>query len=177
MSNSINSTMDHEHAWFVAVPKRQEFTQPSFHFGERVKFYQGQGHERTWETGRITGMQFVEGQQWTYNVILDNTSSLITCGVQALTAREDELKLVKDSYAIRDQLQPERPWLLTGKAALQLGITATQLRKLRLNGLFKSGHHYRDISIPGSGLSRWQWHVGRCAQALQVPPEKRLVCP
>ncbi|MBM0745161.1 hypothetical protein JOY44_27170 (plasmid) [Phormidium sp. CLA17] len=54
-----------------------------------------------------------------------------------------------------------------------LGITNNQLRKLRLNGLFKQGFHYRDTSIPNSGLPRWQWHVERCTQALESPLERR----
>lgn len=171
----MNSIEKHDHAWFVAVPKQQEFIQPSFHFGERIKFCQGQGSDRVWETGRIMGMQFVEGQQWLYKVTLDDTSLLILHGVQEITAREDELKLVKDSYTIRDHLTPERQWFLTSEAALQLGITATQLRKLRINGLFKSGHHYRDISVPNSGLPRWQWHVGRCSKALKISGRQRSV--
>jgi hypothetical protein len=174
MRNSITSIKQNEQAWFIAVPKRQEFTQPAFHFGERVKFCQGQGYDRVWETGRILGMQFVESEQWLYSISLDNEALLFPDGVQRVTAREDELKLVKDSNAIRDQLQPERQWLLTAEAALQLGITATQLRKLRLNGLFKSGHHCRDISVPNSGLPRWQWHVERCSKAIEASGKKRL---
>jgi hypothetical protein len=174
MKDSINRVQEHEHAWIIAVPKRQEFTQPTFHFGERVKFCQGQGSDRTWETGRITGMHFVEGEQWLYSVLLDPTSALVSCGVQAVTARAIELKLVQDSSTIRAQLHPQQPWLLTAEAALHLNLTATQLRKLRLNGLFKSGHHYRDISVPNSGLPRWQWHVERCSKALEVSGKRRL---
>lgn len=174
MRDSISYVPEHEYAWIIAVPKRQEFTQPAFHFGERVKFCQDQGHDRTWETGRITGMHFVEGEQWLYSVLLDQTSTLISCGVQAVTARAVELKLVQDSYAIRAQLQPSKQWLLTAEAALQLSLTATQLRKLRLNGLFKSGHHYRDISVPNSGLPRWQWHVERCSKALESSGKRRF---
>lgn len=174
MKDLINSVQDHEHAWIIAVPKRQEFTQPSFHFGERVKFCQGQGIDRTWETGRITGMHFVEGEEWLYSVLLDNTSELVLCGVQEVTARAVELKLVQDSCTIRTQLQPQKQWLLTAEAASQLGITAAQLRKLRLNGLFKSGHHYRDISVPNSGLPRWQWHVERCNKALEASGKRRF---
>ena len=174
MRDSISYVPEHEHAWIIAVPKRQEFTQPAFHFGERVKFCQGQGSELVWETGRITGMHFVDGEQWLYSVLLDNTSALVSDGVQAVTAKAIELKLVKDSYAIRAQFQPQKQWLLTAEAALQLSLTATQLRKLRLNGLFKSGHHYRDISVPNSGLPRWQWHVECCSKALEASGKRRL---
>ncbi|HEY9877808.1 MAG TPA: hypothetical protein V6D29_05095 [Leptolyngbyaceae cyanobacterium] len=174
MKASINSVQEHEHAWIIAVPKRQEFTQPSFHFGERVKFCQGQGSDRTWETGRITGMHFVEEAQWLYSVLLDDTSALVSCGVQEVTAAATELKLVQDSYTIRAQLQSQSLWLLTAEAALQLGLTASQLRKLRLNGLFKRGHHYRDISVPNSGLPRWQWHVERCNKAIENSGKRRF---
>lgn len=174
MKITTNSTKENEYAWFIAIPKRQEFIQPFFHFGERVKFCQGKGTDLDWETGRISGMQFTEEQQWLYNIALDNTSSLLPYGIQEVVAREADLKLVKDSYAIREQLQPERPWLLTAEAALNLGITATQLRKLRLNGLFKRGYHYRDISVPNSGLPRWQWHVERCSKAIEGSSKKRL---
>ena len=174
MKDSINHVQEHEYAWMIAVPKRQEFTQPAFHFGERVKFCQGQGSDRTWETGRITGMHFAEEEQWLYSVLLDSTSAFVACGVQAVTARAAELKLVNDSYAIREQLQPQKQWLLTADAASQLNLTATQLRKLRLKGLFRSGYHYRDISVPDSGLPRWQWHIERCHKALETSGKRRL---
>jgi hypothetical protein len=173
MRDLINTVKEYGHVWIIAVPQRQEFTEPSFHFGERVKFYQGEGSDPPWETGRITGMHF-EGEQWFYKVILDNISALASCEVQGVTAGEVELKLVKDSCAIRDQLQPQKQWLPTAEAAFQLSITATQLRKLRLNGLFRNGYHYRDISVPNSGLPRWQWHIERCSKALEASGKRRL---
>ncbi|MBD1871229.1 DNA-binding protein [Cyanobacteria bacterium FACHB-471] len=72
-------------------------------------------------------------------------------------------------------MQGEPEWFFTEPAAFKLGISAEQLRKLRRKGLFKNGHHYRDISVPGSGLPRWQWHVERCVKALEIPPEKRSI--
>ncbi|MBD1998049.1 DNA-binding protein [Leptolyngbya sp. FACHB-541] len=53
-----------------------------------------------------------------------------------------------------------------------LGISEEQLRKLRRNELFKSNYHYRDTSIPGAGRPYWQWHVERCAEALEASPKK-----
>jgi hypothetical protein len=175
MVSSRTATPHSALAWFVAIPNRREFTQPQFNFGERVKFYQEQGGERTWETGCIIGMKF-DAEHWLYSIVLDSDSSLTACGVYELTAKEQELQLVHDSCAIRQQLQTEQAWVVTAEAAIKLGITPEQLRKLRINGLFKQGYHYRDTSVPGSGLPRWQWHVERCGKALESPAEKRKGC-
>lgn len=172
MASSKTSTPQSDLAWFIAVPNRQEFTQPQFNFGERVKFCQEQERGRIWETGCIVVMKF-DSQQWTYSIILDSNSFLISCGMHEVTAKEAELQVVLDSCAIRQQIQKEQQWFFTAEAAAKLSITAEQLRKLRLNGLFKQGHHYRDTSIPGSGLPRWQWHIDRCNKALETPPERR----
>lgn len=162
-------------AWLIIVPKRAEFCEPQFHFGERVKFCQGQGQERSWETGRITGMKFNDSAQWTYTILLDLESSLTQCGIQEVSATQQELQLVKDSCTLRSTLDIQHQWFNTVEAADLLNVSPDQLRKLRLKGLFKSGHHYRDTSVPGSGLPRWQWQVERCTKALAVPPEQRAV--
>jgi hypothetical protein len=172
MANHTIHADNQDYAWFIAVPKRYEFTEPTFHFGERVKFCQKQGSERNWETGRIIGMRFVE--EWLYNILLDHTSTSSACEIQELTAKAVELKLVPDACSVREQLHPQKQWLLTAEAALQLNLTATQLRKLRLNGLFRSGYHVRDISVPNSGLPRWQWHVERCGKAIEASGKRRL---
>ena len=161
--------------WLIIVPKRAEFSEPLFHFGERVKFCQGQGRERSWETGRITGMKFDASAQWSYSIALDLESPLSECGVEEVTARQAELQLVKDSCTLRSTLEAQLQWFNTAEAAEALNVKPGQLRKLRLNGMFKIGHHYRDTSVPGSGLPRWQWHVERCTKALSVPPEQRAV--
>ncbi|MCY7277542.1 MAG: hypothetical protein LH702_28350 [Phormidesmis sp. CAN_BIN44] len=175
MSRPKTFTHDVDQAWLVVVPKRQEFTQPQFHFGERVKWIdeeKGHGFHRT---GRILGMTFTPAQQWQYEIHLDVESSLPSQEDGEVTITEALLKLVPDSQSIRPQLRPEPDWRLTQEAAQALGVSAEQLRKLRRRGLFKSGYHYRDISVPGSGKSRWQWHVVRCGKALEVPSEKRPV--
>ncbi|MBD1887942.1 helix-turn-helix domain-containing protein [Coleofasciculus sp. FACHB-SPT9] len=64
-------------------------------------------------------------------------------------------------------------WLDTAAAAVVLGISARQLRKLRKEGLFKLGKHYRIPSAPGAARPTYQWHPERCAQALETPMEKR----
>jgi hypothetical protein len=162
-----------DHAWLVTVPKRVEFSEPLFHFGERVKFRHGHGGNRSWETGRIIGLKFDELEQWVYSIQLDGDSPVIAFGVQQVVAKQSELQLVKDSCYIRDRLQAQQEWFLTKEAASKLGISGEQLRKLRLSGMFKSGYHYRDTSIPGSGRPHWQWHVERCSKALEIPAEKR----
>lgn len=160
-------------AWIIIVPKRAEFSEPLFYFGERVKFEQGKGSDRSWETGRIIGIKYVESEQWIYSICLDKDSPLQVCGVEEVTARQSELKLVRDSCSLRDYLQSQQEWLHTKEAASKLGISEEQLRKLRLNGLFKQGYHYRDTSIPGSSRPQWQWHIERCSKALEIPSEKR----
>ncbi|MBM0745570.1 hypothetical protein JOY44_29560 (plasmid) [Phormidium sp. CLA17] len=168
-------THDSDLVWFIGVPKCQEFTQPQFYFGERVKWpYKEDGH-RIYRTGRIFGMTFTSAQQWQYEIHLDLESSLPVQEDGDVTIPETALKLVPDSQSIRPQLRPEPDWRLTQVAAQTLGVSAEQLRKLRRRGLFKSGYHYRDISVPGSGKSRWQWHAIRCGKALEVPSEKRPV--
>ena len=173
MSQPKMLTHDSDAAWFIGVPKCQEFTQPQFHFGERVKWtHEADGH-RFYRTGCILGMTFTLAQQWQYEIHLDVESSLSSQEDCEVTIPETALKLVPDSQSIRPQLQTEPDWRLTQVAAQALGVSAEQLRKLRRKGLFKSGYHYRDISVPGSGKSRWQWHVVRCGKALEVPSEKR----
>ena len=64
MFSGLPSFLSHDLAWLIIVPKRVEFSQPSFHFGERVKFCQGQGKDRSWETGRIIGIKFSQQETW-----------------------------------------------------------------------------------------------------------------
>ncbi|MCY7276624.1 MAG: hypothetical protein LH702_23540, partial [Phormidesmis sp. CAN_BIN44] len=118
---------------------------------------------------------FTPAQQWQYEIHLDVESSLPSQEDGEVTIPETDLKLVPDSQSIRPQLRTEPDWRLTQEEAQALGVSAEQLRKLRRRGLFKSGYHYRDISVPGSGKSRWQWHVVRCGKALEVPSDKRPV--
>lgn len=175
MSLELLSFLPHDLAWLVVVPKRAEFCQPAFHFGERVKFCQGQGKDRSWETGRIVGMKFAQPEFWVYFIEMDKDSSLSTCGVEEVTAREVELKLVRDSASLRERVQLNQQWFHTPQAAAMLGISEEQLRKLRRNGRFKSSYHYRDASIPGSGRPYWQWHVDRCSRELEAASAKRAM--
>lgn len=167
--------LNHDAAWLITVPKRSEFSEPAFHFGERVKFCPSKGGSCSWETGKVIGMKVSGQDKWIYQIELDDDSALYACGVRELSAKQHELSLVKDSCSVRNQVQTTREWFLTAEASALLGITSNQLRKLRLNGMFKNGYHYRDTSIPNSGLPRWQWHLERCSQALEVAPEKRRI--
>ena len=175
MEATPRATQTNDYVWLIAVPKRAEFSEPPFHYGERVKFStQSENGGRCWETGRIIGMKWKE-QEWTCSVELDADSSIVAMGVTEVNVPSPQLKLVKDSASVRAQLQLQQQWFPTGEAASLLGISPEQLRKLRLNGLFKASYHYRDTSIPGSGRPCWQWHIERCGKALSVPPEKRPV--
>jgi hypothetical protein len=173
MTLTDTSTQTNDYAWLIAVPKRAEFSEPPFHYGERVKFScLDEKGRSSWETGRITGMKW-KHCEWVCTVELDAQSPMVAVGVTEVNVRSFELKLVRDSASVREQLQLQQQWFHTAEAAARLGISPEQLRKLRLNGLFKSSYHYRDTSIPGSGRPCWQWHVERCSKALSVAPEKR----
>ncbi|WP_348257689.1 helix-turn-helix domain-containing protein [Funiculus sociatus] len=119
-------------------------------------------------------MHFTRLQTWQYQVRLDPTTG---AGSDTdLSCAEYDLQLTQALHRV----QPQPPlsqseWLTTAQAAEVLGLSPEQLRRLRRKGLFKVGHHCRDTSVPGSGLSRWQWHLIRCGKALEVPPEKRAI--
>lgn len=168
MSTRRTPGIDQATAWLVAVPKRQEFTKPAFHFGERVKWRGYQQAPLPYRTGRIIGMRFVVDVGWHYTLEIDDDRAQTV-----VDQIEPALTLVQDDASVRPQLESQSVWLMTADAAAELGISAEQLRKLRRRGLFKVGYHYRDTSVPGSGLPRWQWHRDRCAKALAVPPEQR----
>lgn len=175
--NKNNSVVpEADHAWFLAVPKRQEFTMPAFHLGERVKWrVAGEGRSPRYQSGRVMGLVFRASQEWHYIICVDVPET------DAEAWQEHPatvLTLVPDTASIRSQIDlHQSPWQMSEAAAAALGISAAQLRKLRRQGMFKAGHHYRDTSVPGSGKPRWQWHVGRCEKALAIAPEKRDIYP
>lgn len=170
MTTTTTLPLEQDYAWLIAIPKRQEFTAPPFHFGERVKWQEmGTTGEHSFHSGRILGLSFSLDDDWQCQVCRDEAAE-----DRFISLAASRLKLVQDSASIRQQLAARRSaWKMTVKAAAELGITADQLRKLRRCGLFKPGHHFRDTSVPGSGKPRWQWHLERCARALAVPPEQR----
>ncbi|MEP0821011.1 MULTISPECIES: helix-turn-helix domain-containing protein [Trichocoleus] len=174
MTSPSTLAIEQDYAWLIAIPKRDEFTQPQFHFGERVK-WSGEDTQGVWsrKTGRIIGLKFTHDSQWHYSIHLDTEFLPSEAIAEEVWIAEAELKLVPDSASVRKQLKPESEWMTTQQAAQVLGISAEQLRKLRRRQLFKIGYHYRDTSVPGSGLPHWQWHIERCGKALEMPPEKR----
>jgi hypothetical protein len=174
MTHYSNLLLKGDYAWLIAVPKRQEFTQPTFHLGERVK-WSGESPQGHWccQTGRIMGLTFTSDQQWHYDIQIDPMTSDTEVVFERVWLAAIDLKLLQDAASVRRQLQPASEWMATQAAAATLGLSPAQLRKLRRKQLFKVGYHYRDTSVPGSGLPRWQWHVARCGKALEIPPEKR----
>ena len=67
----------------------------------------------------------------------------------------------------------EKTWFYTNDAAIALDLPAGKLRELNRSGMFKMGYHVRDVSPNGSGRSTLQFHVNRCQEQLNLPPEKR----
>ncbi len=59
----------------------------------------------------------------------------------------------------------KKDWISTDKAAVQLGITPRQLLKLRSQGIFKIGIHYRKVN-PIAYRPSYIWHCERCAKVL-----------
>lgn len=67
----------------------------------------------------------------------------------------------------------QKIWYFTNEAAIALDLSAKKLRELYRLGMFKVGYHYRDVSPPGSKRPTLQFHVNRCQEQLNTPPEKR----
>lgn len=57
-------------------------------------------------------------------------------------------------------------WVDTNTAAINLGISPRQIRRLRSQGIFQPGKHYR-LSNPKSRRPTYIWHRLRCANALE----------
>lgn len=163
-------------AWMIAVPMRAEFTQPQFHFGERVKWLINHDAHRLWLSGRIMGLWFTQpDEQWEYLIRLDPIDPPAGIELDETTiALEIELKLVNDAHAIRHSLLPITDWQTTDLAARSLGLSSDQLRNLRLRGFFSDGYHVRDASVPNSRRPYWQWHIQRCEAALEASKKSRL---
>ena len=163
-------------AWMIAIPMRAEFTQPMFHFGERVKWLLTHNASRFWLSGRVMGLWFSQGSEsWEYLIKLDPTRSLSGIELdETAIVEEIELKLVNDSHAIRNSLMPVSDWQTTDLAAQSLGLSPDQLRNLRLRGFFRDGYHVRDSSMPNSRRPYWQWHIQRCEETLEASKKSRL---
>jgi hypothetical protein len=66
-----------------------------------------------------------------------------------------------------------KTWFITSEAAIILDLPCEKLRELCRLGMFKMGVHYRDVSPPNSKRPTLQFHVHRCSEQLNTPPEKR----
>jgi hypothetical protein len=163
-------------AWMIAIPMRAEFTQPLFHFGERVKWFVDHNASQFWLSGRITGMLFVQpDERWEYLIRIDPIEPPAGIELDETALLEEmELKLVNDADAIRNALLPITDWQTTDLAARSLGLSPDQLRNLRLKGFFNDGYHVRDTSVPNSRRPYWQWHIQRCEAALEASKKSRL---
>lgn len=64
-------------------------------------------------------------------------------------------------------------WYFTNEAAIALDLSAKKLRELNRSRMFKKGYHVRDVSPPNSKRPTLQFHVIRCQEQLNTPPEKR----
>jgi hypothetical protein len=67
----------------------------------------------------------------------------------------------------------QKTWYFTNEAAIALDLPAKKLRELYRAGMFKAGFHYRDVAPPKSKRPTLQFHVIRCSEQLNTPPEKR----
>lgn len=66
-----------------------------------------------------------------------------------------------------------KTWYFTNEAAIALDLPAEKLRELYRSGMFKMGYHVRDVSPNGSKRPTLQFHVNRCQEQLNTPPERR----
>lgn len=74
---------------------------------------------------------------------------------------------------LKTKSQQTSCWVDSKTAAQALGISPRHLRKLRSQGLFKLGKHYRIPSSPSAARPTYLWHIERCGHALEIPMEKR----
>ena len=69
MSRTKTSPHPLDRVWLVVVPQ-PDFTEPQFHFGERVQ-WAGENDQRVWQrqTGCIIGMTFIRSHGWLQNTL------------------------------------------------------------------------------------------------------------
>lgn len=161
-------SITNQDAWYIAVPTSAEFSQPQFNFGERVSWYLEPETCTHQITGRIVGMWF-STSEWHYDIQIDATQNSSLDLEEWVTLTDQALTLIQDGFTLRGGVDPLCDWLSTRQAARRLGLLPEQLRNLRQQGRFLVGHHCRDASVPGSRRSLWQWHIGRCHEALASP--------
>lgn len=64
-------------------------------------------------------------------------------------------------------------WVTTAIACEKLGISIKHIWRLRDEGLLKQGQHWRNIARPQAARPTYRWHLKRCEEALEIPPEVR----
>ena len=57
---------------------------------------------------------------------------------------------------------PDRDWVPTRELTEELGVSERTLRRLKVSGYLKPGHHYRKVN-PQAPRSRHVWHRHRVA--------------
>lgn len=68
---------------------------------------------------------------------------------------------------------PSSNWLTTAEAAAELNISTKHLLKLRAEGIFKIGKHWRDVRGKYAARPTYRWHLENCEKALGVGAEFR----
>lgn len=64
-------------------------------------------------------------------------------------------------------------WVPTREVCEQLSFSVKHLWRLRDEGLFKENIHWRNVSRPQAARPTYRWHLKRCEEALEIPPEMR----
>ncbi len=64
-------------------------------------------------------------------------------------------------------------WVTTRVLLNRIAISERHLWRLRDEGLLKQGQHWRNIARPQAARPTYRWHLKRCEQALEIPPEMR----
>ena len=64
-------------------------------------------------------------------------------------------------------------WISTSDAATLLGISRGHLLKLKADGTFKRGKHFRDIRRTNAARATYKWHLPNIEKTLNLGPEVR----
>jgi hypothetical protein len=64
-------------------------------------------------------------------------------------------------------------WVPSGVVRQKLGISDKHLWRLRDEGLLKQGTHWKNIARPQAARPTYRWHLTRCEEAIEIPPEMR----
>lgn len=68
-----------------------------------------------------------------------------------------------------------KDWVTTQEAASQLNCSATHLRRLLKDGIFKHGIHYRNIGRQCAMRPTYRWNILLCSEVLNTQSFKRKV--